>query len=138
MGKPKDGELRWKKDKVDVLAQELKDWMYENEEEWMIEKFSTMKKIPYRYFETVFPETSNLFKETMELCLDLKKVRYWQAVVDKKIPPTFGIFGSKNELEYRDRVASDDKKSTKKEQPTKQGVKDAIAKAKEKYFGKPD
>ena len=138
MGKPKKGQIAWNRAKVDKLALELKEWMIKNENEWMIEKFSVEKLIPYRYFTDVFPHTSNLFKETMDLCLDMKKVRFWQQVKDKEIPQTFAIFGSKNELEYRDRASSDDKKSNKKEQPTKAGVKEAIAKAKEKYFSKPD
>lgn len=138
MGKPKKGQIMWNRAKVDALALELKKWYIENEEVTLIEEFSTMKQIPYRYFEEVFPVTSNLFKETMDLCLDIKKVRYWNQIKDGKIPQTFGIFGAKNELDYRDRVASDDKKSNKKEQPTKAGVKEAIAKAKEKYFSRPD
>ena len=137
MAAPRKGEKKLSTKEVDQLAVELEAWMYANEKEWMIEKFSTLKRIPYRYFETVFPNQSNLFKETMDLCLDLKKVRFWEQVKNKEIPPTFGIFGSKNELEYRDRSPSTDKDKPK-EVPTKQAVKDAIKKAKERHFGKPE
>jgi hypothetical protein len=138
MGKPKKGQIAWNRQKVDKLAVELKEWYIANKDVTLIEEFSTMKEIPYRYFEEVFPLTSNLFKETMDLCLDIKKVRYWNQIKNGDIPQTFGIFGAKNELDYRDRVASDDKKSNKKEQPTKQGVKSAIQEAKDKFFSKPD
>lgn len=138
MGAPKKGQIVWNKQKVDALALELKTWYKANEEVTLIEEFSTMKDIPYSYFTGYFPQKSNLFKEVMDLCLDIKKVRYWRQIKAGEIPQTFGIFGAKNELEYRDRVASDDKGSKKAEQPTKQTVKDAIAKAKEASFGKPE
>jgi hypothetical protein len=138
MGAPFKGTLNWKKQKIDELAIELRDWMVKNEDEWQIEKFSTSKLIPYHYFTGEFPEKSSLFREIMYLCEDLKRIRFVQQVKDKQIPPTFAIFASKNELDYRDRIPSEDKKSNKKEQPTKQAVKDAIAKAKENSFSKPD
>ena len=138
MARPKKGVLQWKRDRIDALAEELRQWMIDNPDEWQIEKFSTGKMIPYKYFTDVFPVKSSLFAEVMSLCEDFKRVRFIKAVEEKRIPPTFGIFASKNELGYRDRIASEDKKGAKKEQPTKQAVKDAIAKAKENSFSKPD
>lgn len=138
MGAPKKGQIVWNKIKIEKLALELKEWYIKNKDVTLIEEFSTMKEIPYSYFTGYFPSKSNLFKEVMDLCLDIKKVRYWNQIKAGDIPQTFGIFGAKNELDYRDRVASDDKKSNKAEQPTKQTVKDAIAKAKEASFSKPE
>ena len=141
-GKPFSGKPKLNRTAIDALADELVEWMYSeesvNNDEWQIEKFSTMKKIPYHYFTKEFIEQSPYFLEQMNLCEDLKRIRFVKQVTDKKIPPTFGIFASKNELDYRDRISSDDKKGTKKEQPTKDGVKSAIGKAKDKYFSRPD
>ena len=138
MAKPKKGVIQWNRKKVDALAVELKDWYVKNTEVTLIEEFSTMKLIPYKYFTDVFPVTSSLFRETMDLCLDIKKVRYWKQIKAGDIPQTFGIFGAKNELDYRDRIASSDKEGKKKEQPSKQTVKDAIAKAKDNSFSRPE
>lgn len=138
MPPPLKGTFAWNRKKVDALALELKAWIVKNEDEWQIEKFSTSKGIPYHYFVKEFPEVSTLFAETMNLCEDFKKIRFVQQVKDKKLPPTFAIFASKNELDYRDRIPSDDKKSNARNQPTRESVKQAIAEAKEKYFTRPD
>lgn len=137
MPRPKKGAIKWGNPQVDKLADELVQWMKDNPDEWMIEKFSTEKGIPYHNFEGYFCERSNYFKEMMSLCLDMKKVRFVRAVEEKKIPPTFGIFASKNELGYRDRQASSDKDKPK-EIPTKESVRIAIKAAKDRHFGKPD
>lgn len=138
MARNKKGVWYFTDKEVDKLAEELLQWMKDNPKEWQIEKFSTMKLIPYHYFTEELPSRSLLFKEYMSLCEDMKRIRFTEQVKNKEIPQTFGIFGAKNELGYRDRIESSDKKNAKREQPTKDGVKSAIGKAKEKYFSRPD
>lgn len=136
MANKKKGELRYKRDKVEAIADEMKAWMLENEDQWMIKEFAVMKQIPYRYFTDVFPTVTNYYKEIFEFCLDLQEVRYWKKVVgvEGAIPQTFGIFGAKNLLGYRDKQDLPTKKSNNA--PESKSIKERLDKAKDKYFPK--
>jgi hypothetical protein len=94
------------------------------------------KGVPYSVFINEFPKYSHYFKQELEIALDWQEVRYTDAVMKKKIPPTFGIFQSKNILDYRD--SKDMKnKDPKKTTPESKKVKEAVEEVKEKFFTQP-
>lgn len=96
------GKKAWKEKEVKKIGEELVAWFKEDESRWWIKEFSTLKGIPYEYFENEFPRVSGEFREMMNYCKNLQEVRCVKLIASGQIPPTYGIFMSKNILAYRD------------------------------------
>ena len=136
MGKPYKGQIKLSKEALDKLADEMVAWM-QLPNNWMLKEFASVKMIPYeKYFLEEFPNKSMYFREMLQLCLDKQEVMYWKQVQEGNIPQTFGIFGAKNILGYRDKQTVKDNEKAKA--PEAKSVKDIMVKAKEKWFTPPE
>lgn len=96
------GKKSWKVDEVEKLGNEMIAWFNKDEANWWIKEFATSKGISYEYFESDFPKISGVFREQFNYCKNLQEVRCVKLIANGSIPPTYGIFMSKNILNYRD------------------------------------
>ena len=102
MARLKKGKKAWKEKEVKKIGNELLEWFNASDEHWWIKEFATIKGIPYEYFENEFQKVSGEFREQFNYCKNLQEVRCVKLIASGSIPPTFGIFMSKNILNYRD------------------------------------
>ena len=102
MARLSKGKKAYKEKEIEKIADEMIAWFKESEDNWWIKEFATIKGISYDYFENEFPRASGEWKEKFNFCRNLQEVRCVKLISAGKIPPTYGIFMSKNILNYRD------------------------------------
>lgn len=134
MGHPYKGEVRWQKLKVDQLADELKAWLGEWDDEemkgnWDIREFATKKGLPFKgLFDDggYFCKKSAYFRLTMLWALEVMEIRFRKLVRKEKVTGLWAGLEAKNLFSWKDKQeVSETRKKGKK--IGDDGIKEALS-----------
>jgi hypothetical protein len=137
MARPFEGEIKLNHKQLVKLADKLFEKYKNNPDILLLKELTTEEGIPFEMFIDKFCKEDFYFNQKWSLLMDMQEVRYTKAVMEKKIPPTFGIFQTKQKhiANYADRQTLSKKKE---ELPDGKTIKSIIEEQADKVLQEPE